>query len=145
MDASPRHFELTALPELFAIVRLPAIASVPSWATMGTFHSVTRTPDELSIVCAASNVPRTFAVDERWRVLKVHGPFPLSEVGVLAQLAAPLAVAEISVFVISTFDTDYLLVSAGQLHQAIDTLKTAGHKVHEAPSASQCLEIARNE
>ena len=67
----------------------------------------------------------------RWRALRVHGPFALSEVGVLAALSAPLAEARISIFVVSTYDTDYLLVQSEQLDRAIEALRRASHQVDE--------------
>jgi len=129
MSESTRRFDLTALPGSFAIVRLAADAPLPPWATQGGFFSVTRTSDELSIVCAADQVPRGVAAEMEWRALQVKGPFALSEIGVLAALAAPLAEAKVSLFAISTFDTDYLLVSEKQLHTALAALRHAGHRI----------------
>ena len=100
---------------------------LPSWATGGDFFSITRTADELSIVVEESRVPAGLRSQTGWRVVKVHGPFELTEVGVLASLAAPLAEAGVSLFVLSTFDTDYLLVSTESLASAIASLKDAGH------------------
>ncbi len=112
MDVGTRHLELSLLPERFAISRLDADAPIPAWATQGPFFSVTRTGDELSIVSELSLVPIGVQSQSGWRVLKVHGPFVLSEIGVLAALSAPLAEAKISLFAVSTFDTDYLLVAS---------------------------------
>jgi len=131
MSESTRRFDLTVVPETLAIVRLSADATLPAWATQGAFFSVTRTRDELSIVCAAQQVPSDSAAETGWRALKVAGPFALSEVGVLAALAAPLAKASVSLFVLSTFDTDYLLVSEKQLVAAIAALRNAGHHINE--------------
>lgn len=103
------------------------MADVPRWATQGPFFSVTRTSDELSIVVEASRVPEGIQGQSGWRVIKVHGPFVLSEVGVLAALAGPLAAARISLFVISTFDTDYLLVSSESLDATVTVLERSGH------------------
>jgi uncharacterized protein len=136
MRESTRRFELTLLPETFAIARLPADATLPSWATQGAFFSVTRTNDELSVVCCARQIPPGVAAETGWRALKVTGPFALSEVGVLAELAAPLAEGSISLFVISTFDTDYLLVSEKQLDAAIVALRKAGHHVEMSSAAA---------
>ena len=111
------------------MVRLAPDASLPSWATVGGFFSVTRTADELSVICLANQVPSGLAAEAGWRALKVHGPFALSEIGVLAALAAPLAQAKVSLFAISTFDTDYLLVSDKKLDAAITALRAAGHAV----------------
>ncbi len=128
MSDSNRRFDLTVLPGSFAMVRLAPEAPLPSWATQGDFFSITRTGDELSIVCRAGQVPKGIAAEAGWRALKVAGPF-LSEVGVLSALAAPLAEAKVSLFAISTFDTDYLLVSEKQLLAAVAALKGAGHRV----------------
>lgn len=124
-----RRFELMVLPEIFAIVRLAADAPLPFWAIDGDFFSVTRTSDELSVVCRANQVPSRLTAERGWRALKVQGPFALSEIGVLAALAAPLAHAKVSLFAISTSDTDYLLVSDKKLDAAISALRAAGHAV----------------
>jgi uncharacterized protein len=132
MSVAARHFELTLLPERFAISRLVADAPIPAWATQGPFFSVTRTGDELSIVSELSRVPVGVLSQPEWRVFKVHGPFVLSEIGVLSALAAPLAEAKISLFAVSTFDTDYLLVAVETLPAAIHALGQAGHTIHRS-------------
>lgn len=136
MTRSQRSLELSVLPEQFVIVRLPREAALPTWATQGELFSVTRTADELSLVCAARYVPENLRGQGRWRALKVHGPFALTEVGVLASLAAPLADARISMFAVSTFDTDYLLVNEMQLGEAMQTLRRAGHRIADTAAAS---------
>jgi hypothetical protein len=120
---------LSVLPETLAIARLAAGAAIPSWAMAGGFFSVTRTANEVSIVCEAGQVPEGLKAERDWRALKVHGPFALSEVGVMAALATALAQGGISVFAIATFDTDYLLVSGEQLQAAIAALRNAGHEI----------------
>ena len=132
MAAATRCLELTLLAERFAISRLAADAPVPDWATQSPFFSVTRTGDELSIVSELSHVPVGVQSQPGWRVLKVHGPFVLSEIGVLSALTAPLAEARISLFAVSTFDTDYLLVAAETLSAAITALGRAGHTIHRS-------------
>src|SRR5438445_3418554 len=132
MAAAIRHLELSLLPERFAIIRLAADAPIPEWATQGPFFSVTRTGDELSVVTELSRVPPGVHSQPGWRVLKVHGPFVLSEIGVLSALAAPLAEAKISLFAVSTFDTDYLLVASETLSGAIAALELAGHTIHRS-------------
>jgi hypothetical protein len=136
MSVSTRRLNLTVLPDTLVVVRLAAGANLPTWSTQGAFFSVTRTSDELSIVCNARQVPAGVAAQTGWRALKVAGPFALSEVGVLAALAQPLAKADVSIFVISTFDTDYLLVSETQLHAAIAALREAGHHIQESSTAA---------
>ena len=132
MPVAARHFELTLLPERFAILRLAADALIPPWATQGSFFSITRTGDELSIVSELARVPDGVRSQPGWRVFKVHGPFVLSEIGVLSALAAPLAEAKISLFAISTFDTDYLLVAEETLSASIHALGEAGHTIHRS-------------
>jgi hypothetical protein len=132
MAAAIRHLELTLLPERFAISRLAADAVVPRWAMQGPFFSVTRTGEELSIVTEFSRVPAGVQSQSGWRILKVHGPFVLSEIGVLAALATPLAEGRVSLFAISTFDTDYLLVASEALPAAIAALEGAGHTIHRS-------------
>jgi hypothetical protein len=132
MPVAARHFELTLLPERFSISRLAADAPIPTWATQGPFFSITRTGDELSIVTELACVPPGVHSQPGWRVFKVHGPFILSEIGVLSALAAPLAEAKISLFAISTFDTDYLLVAAETVSAAIRALGHAGHTIHRS-------------
>ena len=130
MTAETRHLELSLLLERYAISRLGADSRIPAWATQGSFFSVTRTGDELSIVTEVSLVPVAVKSQPGWRVLKVHGPFVLTEIGVLAALAVPLAEAKISLFAVSTFDTDYLLVASESLAAAIAALERAGHTLH---------------
>jgi hypothetical protein len=130
MSESNRRFDLSVLPGHFAMVRLAPEALLPPWATHGDFFSITRTSDELSIVCRADQVPNGIAAETGWRALRVAGPFALSEIGVLSALAAPLADAKVSLLAISTFDTDYLLVSEKQLLAAVAALKAAGHRVN---------------
>ena len=132
MTTSPRSFELTVLPERFAISQLAPYAPIPEWATQGSFFSVTRTCDELSVVCEHSRVPASVRSQPGWSVLKVHGPFDLTEIGVLSSLASPLAEAKLSLFTISTFDTDYLLIASETLSTALNALEGAGHKIHRS-------------
>jgi hypothetical protein len=127
---SPRNLILRALPERFAVCRLKRDSALPDWALRGGFFSVTRTDDELSIVCAEENVPQEVRAERGWRCLMVLGPFAFSDIGVLSSLTEPLARAGISLFAISTFDTDYLLVKQENLEKARAALSAAGHQVH---------------
>jgi hypothetical protein len=136
MPASKRSFELSLLPETFTICQLVWDAVVPEWATRGQFFSITRTSDELSLITETAFVPEKLRTAVTWRVFKVHGPFDLSEVGVLAALVTPLSGATVSIFTISTFDTDYLLVQSIQLSKAVAGLRSAGHTVLEVKTIS---------
>jgi enamine deaminase RidA (YjgF/YER057c/UK114 family) len=104
--------DLTVLPEPLAICRLPASARIPSWALEEheSLSAITRAPGELSIVCPEEAVPPDVQYEGGWRALQVPGPIPFETTGVLASIAQPLAAAGISIFAISTYDTDYVLV-----------------------------------
>jgi hypothetical protein len=124
-----RPLRLDVLPGEFAICRLPGDAEAPSWIEGGPFSSVTRSQKELSIVTLASQVPKDVRADRGWRCLRIAGPMPLTSVGVLASIAAPLANASINLFAVSTFDTDYILVQSERLTEAEAALTAAGHLV----------------
>jgi hypothetical protein len=121
---------LTLLPNTFAVCKLDAADAIPAWATTGELFSITRTPDELSIVCLQSLVPVGIRCERAWRCFKLAGPIPFTTVGILASLVQPLAEAGIGVFALSTFDTDYLLVKVADLTQAIETLRQKGHSAN---------------
>ena len=130
-DPSPGMFTFRVHPELLAIARLPADAPVPGWVR-GAFVSLTRTPDELSIVCPESAVPAG-VTHERGRVaLGIEGVIPMSSIGILAALCGALAEARVSVFALSTHDTDWLLVALERFEAARDALRAAGHRVEGA-------------
>ena len=120
---------LSVLAEPLAIARLEPAAPVPDWAGSGELCSVTRTADELSVVCGDAAVPAGAPAQRGWRALKVHGPLDFSLTGVLAALSAPLAHASIPIFALSTYDTDYVLVRDEDLQRACEALEHAGHTV----------------
>ncbi len=122
---------LSILPDTLAICRLAPDAPIPRWATQDNFYSITRTPDELSIVCPQRNIPNGIKCERDWRCLKVEGPLDLKLTGILVWLAAPLADTGIPIFAISTFDTDYVLVKADTLERTIHVLRQAGHRIIE--------------
>lgn len=115
-----------ALPDRYAVCRLPAQSVVPAWAA-GPFLNITFTDDEVAVICPAENVPMTVRAERNWRVLKLVGPFSFNAIGVLASLATPLARAGISLLSIATYDTDYFLVKTEVFEDAITVLLSAGH------------------
>ncbi len=123
---------LTVLPETLAVCRLASDAAVPGWAMAGSFSSITRTADELSVVCAQSQVPDGVKREGGWRGLKVEGPLDFALTGILASLAAPLAQAGISIFAVSTYDTDYVLVK--ELDRTLMILAAQGHRIQRTTS-----------
>jgi uncharacterized protein len=123
----PHNLKYRVLPERLAVCQLAADAPVPSWAQEGGFFCVTRSTDELSIVCEDHRVPEGVRAERGWVALKLEGPFPFSMTGVLVSFLRPLAEAKIPIFAISTFDTDYVLVKREDLERAKKSLVTAGH------------------
>lgn len=126
---------LTMVPGRLAICRLAAGEPIPAQAVLGNFFSVTRTVEELSIVCHEALAPAGSQVEGGWRALKVAGPLDFALTGILAGLSGALAGAGISLFAISTYDTDYVLVRATDLDGAIAALKAAGFGVESESSA----------
>ena len=121
---------LEAIEARLAVCRLDAGSDVPRWvARSNGFTSVTRTSDELSVVCAFDDVPEGVPMEGPWRALRVQGPIVMTLIGVVAALANPLADAGISIFAISTFDTDYILVHEPDFEAALGVLTRAGHVV----------------
>jgi hypothetical protein len=124
----PAHsLKFSRLPGLFAICQLPANSDISAWALQGSFVSVTRTIDELSVVCPQGQVPTEVRHEGDWACLKLEGPFPFSQTGVLASFIKPLSDQAISIFALATFNTDYVLVKMSSLDSAVKILQQAGH------------------
>lgn len=124
------NLSFSVLPQNFAVARLAPDAAVPSAVLSASgFVSISRTADELSIVCPESLVEGFTRADRGWRVIKIHGPFAFDQVGILASLLNPLAGASIGIFAVSTFDTDYILVKSENFDRAVSTLNAAGHSL----------------
>ena len=126
--------ELVLDPARCSVCRLTAGTPWPTPPAGGRLFSVTRTADELSVVCAEGDEPTGARVEPGWRMLHVVGPLPFALVGVVASLTAPLAAAEVAVFVLSTFDTDLVLVKDADVDRAIDVFRGAGHRVRADPA-----------
>jgi uncharacterized protein len=120
---------LDVVPGAYAICRLNAAAAAPAWATGGAFSSITRTATELSIVCASDDVPTDVEAQRGYRALAVRGPLDFGLIGLVAHLSTTLAAVAISIFVVSTYDTDYLLLRDADLDRAAAALRDAGHTV----------------
>lgn len=114
---------IALLPHAFAVCRLEKDTTIPAWASHSAFYSITKTMDELSIVVEQSKVPTDIKAEKDWRALMIEGPLDFALTGVLSAILAPLAEAKISIFTISTFDTDYILIKEKNLEQAIKILK----------------------
>jgi hypothetical protein len=124
-------FEISALDGEYAICRLDPADPIPEWVLAGSgLAAIVRTAKELSIVCAQARVPSGVQASPGWHALEVHGPLPLDMVGVVARMTGALASHGISVLVVATYDTDYLLVRAKDFGRAVRALRHDGHTVH---------------
>lgn len=127
-SARTQKIALIGVP--LAICRLSPAADVPAWATASSpFISISRTSDELSIVCPEEHVPLETKAERGWRALKLQGPFDLSMTGILASVLVPLAEARIPAFAISTYDTDYVLVQSRKVRAAATVLSRHDHDI----------------
>jgi hypothetical protein len=122
---------LFVLPDDYTLWQVPAGATPPTIAAARpSILSITTTGDEVSVVSTPDLVPAgVTAAEHGWTALGVRGPLDLSLTGVLASIAGPLADAAVSIFAISTFDTDYVLVKSVDLERAVQTLEASGHRV----------------
>jgi hypothetical protein len=126
---------LDVLPGEVMVARLPARAPDPPWARGEPLAALVRCAGELSVVCPAGAVPDGVRRDGPWRVLRVRGPLDLALTGILARLLEPLGAAGVPVFPLATFDTDLILVPAGDLERAASALRAGGHRVERPAGA----------
>lgn len=132
---------IDVLPEILAVARLPAGTAVPAQLlASSSLYAVVVTPEEVSLIVPESVVCRAplreASVVTGFHALKVRGPLDFSAVGILASLALPLATAGVSIFALSTFDTDYILIRREALERALAALEGAGHDVSAPPASA---------
>jgi hypothetical protein len=125
------RLNLTVLPYQLGICRLEPSQILPAWALQSPFSSISRTADELSIICEAQLIPGDIKSETGWRVIKLEGPFDFALIGIMLSVTTPLAEAGVSILAFSTFDTDYVLVKEANIAIAINALIGAGHVVHD--------------
>ena len=130
-----KSLRLTVIPQTYAVCRLASGEPLPPLSDRADLWAAVRTTDELSLVLPEADVDPSWRIEAGWRALKVIGPLDFSLTGILADLSTILASAEISIFAISTFDTDYILVRQDKLERAVKTLRAAGHAVCETVDA----------
>lgn len=122
-------YQFKILKELYSVCRLDFDAEIPPWDVKSGFYSITRTDDELSILCPQENVPPNVKCEGGWKILKIDSILDFSMVGVISQISTLLAQNSISIFVISTFDTDYICVKEENLDETIKLLEKAGNTI----------------
>ena len=125
------NLDFKLLRDTFSIYRLNKDSTIPAWLDESDFYSVTKTGEEMSIVCKQiDNLPDDrIKTDRHWRILKINGPLDLSQVGIIAYISDLFKKNKISIFTISTYDTDYFLIKDDYIHKAIKVLKNMGHTI----------------
>jgi hypothetical protein len=118
---------LKRLDGSYAVGRLAATSPIPGWADGKGFVSISRSDDELSIVCRAERVPADVKQDTGWVCYKLVGPFAFDETGIVSAVIGPLSDAGIGIFIVSTFDGDHLLIKQADTGRAEPVLSNAGH------------------
>jgi len=118
--------------KMYAVCRLEPQAVIPAWADGAEFVSVTRTAAELSIVCQQDKLPGDVRAEKNRRLMRIEGKLGFELTGVLASVTAPLSKAELSIFAMSTYDTDYLLIADEDLQKAAEMLEAAGHTIRQS-------------
>jgi hypothetical protein len=128
--------KMQQLAQTFTILKLPARSAIPDWALASRVFSIVKTDEELSLVCESRLVPPTVeSRSDGWTCLKVEGLLDFAQTGILSSIAGPLAKAKISIFAISTYNTDYVLIKSDQLTRAKEALHKSGFLLpSESPS-----------
>jgi len=125
-----KSFVISVLKDDYKVCRMNAFDGIPEWVLETPLSSITRTSEELSIVCPNSVAPDQLKCEQDWKCLKIHGPFGFDEIGIISNLTKVLSDANISVFVLSTFDTDYILVKRLNIEKAAKSLEDKGHEIY---------------
>jgi hypothetical protein len=126
---SEKILTMKVLEGKFAVCRLNNNELIPEWARNSEFFSITKTSDELSIVCSQDSIPSEITCEKDWRILKIEGPLDFSLIGILSSISTILAQRGIGIFAISTYDTDYILVKHKDINDAIDSLSSERYEI----------------
>lgn len=119
------------IDEKFGICRLKANEKLPEWVISSSIFSITRTKEELSVICPVNVIPENIECEINWNCFKVKGPLDFDQIGILSKISNTLYENEISIFVMSTYDTDYIFVKQKNCKAAFYALETAGMKIEK--------------
>jgi len=126
------RLRLSILPRVFAVCSLPPGGAIPDFSDISSIISITKTSKEITVVCDENHIPDHCKKSGSFKCIKVEGSFDLNATGVLASIAEPLAQNKISIFVLSAYDTDYILVHAEHIDAAVSCLSEFGHTFVES-------------
>ncbi len=129
INMSDKKLVMKLFKEKFGVCRLEIEALIPEWAQAGQFYSITKTSDELSVVCCQDNIPDGIKCEKDWRILKIEGILDFSLIGILASISVILATNNISIFAISTYNTDYILVKEKDINNAVKVLSCEQYEI----------------
>lgn len=121
--------QLQILGNKLKVVKMEAESKVPEIVFNQDFYSITKTDEELSIVLDEDISIESDIVEYNWRAIKIVGTLDFSLIGILSQISTILAKAKVSIFAISTYNTDYILVKSDNLENAIDALRQNGYEI----------------
>jgi hypothetical protein len=124
-----RALTMELMKGLYGVCRLNSDEVLPEWALQGSFYSITKTSDELSVVCPQDNIPKNIICEKDWRILRIIGPLDFSLIGILSSISTILAKKGISIFAVSTYDTDYILVRDKDTGSAIEALSAEKYEI----------------
>lgn len=120
---------LSLMKEYFGVARFTPSQLIPEWAYQSEFYSITKTSEELSIVCSLNHIPQDVTCERDWRILKIEGPLDFSMIGILSSISGILAKQKVSIFAISTYDTDYILVKDKDIEVSIQALVEENYEI----------------
>ncbi|APC40849.1 ACT domain-containing protein [Clostridium estertheticum] len=126
---SEKILTMKLLNEKFSVCRLNKNEQIPEWVKNSSFYSISKTSDELSIVCSQDSIPSNIKCEKDWRILKVEGPLDFSLIGIISSISTILALKRISIFAVSTYDTDYILVKNKDIDNAILALSNERYEI----------------
>lgn len=121
--------KFTTLRGSYAICKLHSAAVIPDWSATGAFSSITRTSNELSIICEEAHIPPDTKAERGYSCLRLEGPFDFQAVGILESFLAPLAQSGVPILAVSTYDTDWILIQKKHWTAALSVLVDAGHEL----------------
>lgn len=128
-ELAERVLTMELMKGLYGVCRLNSDEVLPEWAFQGSFYSITKTSDELSVVCSQENIPKGIMCERDWRILRIIGPLDFSLIGILSSISTILAKKGISIFAVSTYDTDYILVKDKDTGYAIEALSAQKYEI----------------
>jgi hypothetical protein len=121
--------KIEVLSGQFSVSRLDPASKFPDWALESSFYSISRTASELSVVSETALIPPGIKTEGGWRMMKVEGILDFGLTGILSSITTPLALAKISIFAVSTYDTDYVLVKEKDLIRSCEALRLSGFEI----------------